>query len=113
MCNAHVSLGPPGIVPKRMTKVASAMSSVPTRHETARRGEDRRRASRARAAAEAAPVLAAAVALATAEAVPRQLMVGESGSAYRLPSQGEEPDWSGQPEGARASAREPLGTLWW
>ena len=71
------------------------------------------RASRARAAAEAAPVLAAAVALATAEAVPRQLMVGESGSAYRLPSQGEEPDWSGQPEGARASAREPLGTLWW
>jgi hypothetical protein len=60
-----------------------------------------------------APVLAAAVALATAEAVPRQLMVGESGSAYRLPSQGEEPDWSGQPEGARASAREPLGTLWW
>ena len=63
--------------------------------------------------AEAAPVLAAAVALATAEAIPRQLMVGESGLAYRLPSRGEEPDWPGQPEGARASAREPLGTLWW
>jgi hypothetical protein len=85
----------------------------PTGHARRRVKEDRRRASRARAAAEAAPVLAAAVALATAEAVPRQLMVGESGSAYRLPSQGEEPDWSGQPEGARASAREPLGTLWW
>ena len=40
--------------------------------------------------------------------LPRQLMVGESGSAYRPPSPGEEPDWPGQPEGARASAREPL-----
>jgi hypothetical protein len=45
--------------------------------------------------------------------LPGQLMVGESGSAYRPPSPGEEPDWPGQPEGARASAREPLGTLWW
>jgi len=89
------------------------MQAQEAKHARRRVKEDRRRASRARAAAEAAPVLAAAVALATAEAVPRQLMVGESGSAYRLPSQGEEPDWSGQPEGARASAREPLGTLWW
>jgi hypothetical protein len=89
------------------------MQAQEAKHARRRVKEDRRKAIRARAAAEAAPVLAAAVALATAEAVPRQMMVRESGSAYRLPSQGEEPDWPGQPEGARASAREPLGTLWW
>ena len=89
------------------------MQAQEAKHARRRLKEDRRKASRARAAAEAAPVLEAAVALATAEAVPRQLMVGESGLAYRPPSRGEEPDWPGQPEGARASAREPLGTLWW
>ena len=90
------------------------MQAQEDKHARRRVKEDRRKASHARAAAElAAPVRAAAVALATAEAVPRQLMVGESGLAYRLSSRGEEPDWPGQPEGARASAREPLGTLWW
>jgi hypothetical protein len=83
------------------------------KHARRRAKEDRRKASRARGAAAVTPVLAAAVALATAEAVPCQWMPGESGPAYRRPSRGEEPDWPGQPEGARASAREPLGTLWW
>ena len=83
------------------------------KHARRRAKEDRRKASRARGAATVTPVLAAAVALAAAEAVPRQRMPGESGPAYRRPSRGEEPDWPGQPEGARASAREPLGTLWW
>ena len=83
------------------------------KHARRRAKEDRRKASHARGAAAVTPVLAAAVALAAAEAVPRQRMPGESGPAYRRPSRGEEPDWPGQPEGARASAREPLGTLWW
>jgi len=83
------------------------------KHTRRRAKEDRRKASRARGADAVTPVLAAAVALATAEAVPCQRMPGESGPAYRRPSRGEEPDWPGQPEGARASAREPLGTLWW
>ena len=30
----HVSLDPPGSVPKRITKAASAISSVPTKQET-------------------------------------------------------------------------------
>ena len=76
------------------------MQAQEAKHARRRVKEDRRKASRARAAAEAAPVLEAAVALATAEAVPRKLMVGESGLAYRPPSRGEEPDWPGQPEGA-------------
>jgi len=83
------------------------------KHARRRAMEDRRKASHARGAAAVTPVLAAAAALAAAEAVPRQRMPGESGPAYRRPSRGEEPDWPGQPEGARASAREPLGTLWW
>jgi hypothetical protein len=83
------------------------------KHARRRAKEDRRKASHARGAAAVTPVLAAAAALAAAEAVPRQRMPGESGPAYRRPSRGEEPDWPGQPEGARASAREPLGTLWW
>lgn len=84
------------------------------KHARRRAKEDRRKASRARGAATGTPVLAVAVgALAAAEAVPRRRMPGESGPAYRRPSRGEEPDWPGQPEGARASAREPLGTLWW
>ena len=83
------------------------------KHARRRAKEDRRKASHARGAAAVTPVLAAAVALAAAEAVPRQRMPGESGPAYRRPSRGEEPDWPGQPEGARASAREPLGTLCW
>ena len=83
------------------------------KHARRRVKEDRRKARRAHVAAAVPPALAATGALAAAEAVPHQRMPGESGLAYRRPSRGEEPDWPGQPEGARASAREPLGTLWW
>ena len=98
--------------PLRLPGSARARIQVQeAKHARRRAKEDRRKA--ARGAATVTPVLATAVALAAAEAVPRQRMPGESGPAYRRPSRGEEPDWPGQPEGARASAREPLGTLWW
>jgi hypothetical protein len=102
---------PPKVFPSPLRLPGSARDSMQAqeaKHARRRVKEDRRKASHARAAAEAAPVLAAAVALATAEAVPRQLMLGESGSAYRLSSRGEEPDWPGQPEGARAHLPESL-----